>query len=80
MAAETWFTPQEAKDAGLCDELARDPAKASASASGTLWDLSVFDRAPKPSAKSAVAAEAEAEAERQQRIRTLQLRVVRMSL
>jgi ATP-dependent protease ClpP protease subunit len=24
MAEETWFTPQEAKDAGLCDEIAGD--------------------------------------------------------
>ncbi|WP_018456812.1 head maturation protease, ClpP-related [Bradyrhizobium sp. WSM4349] len=45
LKAETWFTPQEAIDAGLCDEIAPDKDKPEAQA---LWDLSAFERAPKP--------------------------------
>lgn len=42
MDAETWFTPQEAIDAGLADETAEDKPKAMAA-----WDLSIFGKAPK---------------------------------
>lgn len=44
LKAETWFTPQEAIDAGLCDEIAPDKDKPEAQA---LWDLSAYERAPK---------------------------------
>ena len=42
MSAVTWFTPQEALDAGLATEIA--PEKVAAMAE---WDLSVFNSAPK---------------------------------
>lgn len=41
MAAETWFTPAEALDLGLADEVATSTAKAQAS-----WDLSAYARPP----------------------------------
>jgi ATP-dependent protease ClpP protease subunit len=50
MAKDTWFTPQEAIDAGLADELAGDDdekSKKSAQARA-LWDMSAFENAPKP--------------------------------
>lgn len=91
MHAETWFTPQEAVDAGLCNEIAgaADAAPA-AKASAPTWDLSAFDRAPKPSKKdqsekaaalaaaevTAAAEAAAAETERQQRVRALQALLV----
>lgn len=45
MAAETWFTAQEAVDAGFADSVAATKAKAQA------WDLSAYTNAPKPEAK-----------------------------
>jgi ATP-dependent Clp protease protease subunit len=81
MAKETWFTPQEAIDAGLCDEIAPENEKTSARACA-LWDLSAFDRAPAlPAAPSqdendqaaAAAATAAAESEHAKRKRLLQL-------
>lgn len=44
MAAETWFTAQEAKDAGFVDELAGD-ADAAAKAAGQ-WNLAAYDKLP----------------------------------
>lgn len=41
MAAETWFTGQEAVDAGFADRLAEDKAKAEKN-----WDLSAYSNAP----------------------------------
>lgn len=41
MAAETWYTAQEAVDAGLADRLADDSVKASAQ-----WNLSAYAHAP----------------------------------
>jgi len=41
MAAETWFTAQEAVDAGFADRVADTKAKAQA------WDLSAYANAPK---------------------------------
>lgn len=43
MAAETWFTPEEAIAAGLADEVAEAKSKAKAMAR---WDLSAFAAAP----------------------------------
>lgn len=45
MDAETWFTPQEAVDIGLADEVAADKPKPTATAMAT-WDLSIFNAAP----------------------------------
>jgi ATP-dependent Clp protease protease subunit len=42
MAAETWFTAQEAVDAGLVDKIAETESKAKAA-----WNLSAYDKAPK---------------------------------
>lgn len=42
MDAETWFTPQEAIDAGLAEEIAADKPTAMAK-----WDMSAFTAAPK---------------------------------
>jgi len=51
LGKDTWLSPQETLDLGLCDELVvageRDAAQARA-----LWDMSVFDNAPKPPAKA----------------------------
>lgn len=44
MAAETWFTAEEAVTAGLADELAASAPKASAKT--PKWDLSAYDGAP----------------------------------
>lgn len=44
MAKETWFTAQEALDAGIADEIAPEKPKAKALAS---WDMSAFATAPK---------------------------------
>ena len=41
MDAETWFTAQEAVDAGLVDRVAEDAPEASAQ-----WDLSAYQKAP----------------------------------
>lgn len=49
MDAETWFTAQEAVDAGLANRVAEPPKKAAAS---NHWNLAVFDRVPKALAKS----------------------------
>lgn len=85
MAQETWFTPQEALDCGLCDEIATEVSTKSDSAveARTSWDLSAFERAPKTSAAqktikdetdrvAAVAAALETE-QKEQRTRALQL-------
>jgi ATP-dependent protease ClpP protease subunit len=45
MDAETWFTAQEAVDAGLVNRIAEDAPAASAQ-----WDLSAYARAPAPKA------------------------------
>lgn len=42
MGAETWFTAQEAVDAGLADKVAENAPKASAEK----WDLSAYKNAP----------------------------------
>jgi ATP-dependent Clp protease protease subunit len=47
MAAETWFTPDEAIEAGLADALAEAAPKAKLD-----WDLSAYEHAPKPEARS----------------------------
>ena len=43
MAAETWFTPEEAIAAGLADEIAASAPKAQAQ---PVWDMSAYDHAP----------------------------------
>ncbi len=43
MNAETWFTPQEAVEAGLADAIAEAKPKAKAMAA---WDLTAFNAAP----------------------------------
>lgn len=45
MAAETWFTAQEAMDAGFADSIAQEEPKAKAA-----WNLSAYARAPQPDA------------------------------
>lgn len=52
MAAETWFTAQEAVAEGLADEIADKPVKASAH-----WDLSAYKAAPAVEAASEPAPE-----------------------
>ncbi len=49
MAAETWFSAQEAVDNGFADRLAEDAPKASA------WNLSAYAKAPKSAQASAAA-------------------------
>lgn len=59
MQAETWFTAQEAIDAGLADELAASAQAAKAKAAA--WDFSAYLRAPAAAAAApAVPAEAPA--------------------
>lgn len=43
MAAETWFTAQEALDAGFVDEITASAGQTSAN---NLWNLSAYDKAP----------------------------------
>lgn len=45
MAAETWFTAQEAVDSGFADKISESKAKAQA------WDLSAYANAPKQDAE-----------------------------
>lgn len=52
MAEETWFTAEEAIDAGLADELAEDGPKASID-----WDLSAYERDPRAEEIDALRAE-----------------------
>lgn len=48
MAAETWFTAEEAIANGLADEMAVDaPKGAKNKAEAPLWNLAAFDKAPK---------------------------------
>lgn len=49
MAAETWFTAQEALDAGFADSIAEAEAKACA------WNLSAYENAPKATSPAAAA-------------------------
>jgi ATP-dependent protease ClpP protease subunit len=58
MLAETWYSAQEAVDAGLADEVAPLPAKKDQPAAAATWDLSVFrhagrEHAPAPTAAAA---------------------------
>lgn len=46
MGAETWFTAQEAVDAGFADRIAETKAKAQ------VWDLSAYAKAPAPQPES----------------------------
>lgn len=48
MTAETWYTADEAIDAGLADQLAERPADGDALAAAARFDLSLFDHAPAP--------------------------------
>lgn len=56
MDAETWYTGQEAVDAGFADDVQAVKSKASA-----LFDLSVFKNAPKPKAEPVLAVDEGAE-------------------
>lgn len=49
MAAETWFTAQEAIDAGFADQISQTKSKAE-----TKWDLSAYANAPKQPVKTDV--------------------------
>lgn len=51
MAAETWFTAQEALDAGFADSIAESDAKAKAGA----WNLSAYENAPSATSPEPVA-------------------------
>lgn len=53
MDAETWFTAQEAVDAGLVDRVAGEAAQAKAA-----WDLSAYAKAPPKAADAPMAAPA----------------------
>ncbi len=46
MADETWYSAQEAVDAGLADEVAALPSEKKAHAQAARFDLSVFNHAP----------------------------------
>lgn len=80
MAAETWFTAEEAKDAGFVDQVTEDEAQAEASASPT-WNLSAFlARVSRPAAASKPqpepqppAPQEDPRARQQQRLRALLL-------
>lgn len=54
MAAETWFTPEEAIAIGLADELATAGPKAQAQPA---WDMSAYDHAPAARAPQVIAPE-----------------------
>lgn len=50
MAAETWFTPEEAVAAGLADEVGKHDHPEQEPAASNAWDLSVFRYAGRPAA------------------------------
>ena len=52
MAAETWFTAQEAVDNGFVDTIFQPDSEQSNQNSSKLWDLSVYKNAPKPTQPS----------------------------
>lgn len=56
MAAETWFTAQEAMDAGLADEVTAETIKAQ-----TKWDLSAYENAPQDAVEVTVTVTVEVE-------------------
>lgn len=68
MAKETWFTPQEAKDAGLCDEIIEENQEKSGESDDVAnlgkWDISAFEGAPKPAANAFAALNERKEANR----------------
>lgn len=64
MAAETWFTAQEAKDNGFADAIFAGP-EATASASTTSWNLSAFEHAPKAAAQKPQKTQADIDAMRE---------------
>lgn len=71
MAAETWFTAQEALDAGFATSIAEAEAKAST------WNLSAYDNAPKTEQPAAPEQTPEAKATEEHRQRQAQrLRVL----
>lgn len=47
MDAETWYSSQEAVDAGLADEVAQDEQGGDDTAANS-WDLSIYAKAPRP--------------------------------
>ena len=63
MRAETWFTAQEAVDAGFADSVAESPTK-KAKAQATAFNLTAFANAPKALTEPQPDAEADAEAAR----------------
>lgn len=70
MDATTWFTAQEAKDAGFIDSVVVPSQSASAQASAARWNLSAYANAPKLQAppKRPDQAEITAQAERLMRL------------
>lgn len=66
MAAETWFTAEEAVDASFADRIADDSKAASAS-----WDLSAYAKAPREPANEPAFATEDHRARQEQRIRAL---------
>jgi len=60
MDAETWFTAQEALDAGFVDEISAAQNGQNGTQNSTTWNMSVYQNAPKqPSPKTKPAPEAE---------------------
>jgi ATP-dependent protease ClpP protease subunit len=70
MRAETWFTAQEAIDAGLADEVTAKAPKASAQ-----WDLSAYAKAPEPQEDVAVSATSSDEIAHRQRAHAVRMRL-----
>ena len=60
MAAETWFDPKEAIDAGLADEIAAAPAVKN-DATKPIWDLGVYDKPPQDAVEVTVTVQVEVE-------------------
>lgn len=81
MAAETWFTEQEAVDAGLADRVADDESKKSKNAAN--WNLSAFENAPKVAVAPAPAADPavidNTETERERRVRSHAVRMLQLA-
>jgi len=75
MAAETWFTAQEALDNKFVDAI--DSTTQQDATNNKAWDLSAYENAPKPSAKDAPPADAAAiaaqMANRERKLRLLTL-------
>lgn len=76
MDAETWFTAQEAVDAGFANSVG-DPIDENASSPANAWDLSAYKRPPPAPGDTAAAEQSDPDAEHQARLNRLRATTMR---